>query len=77
MTLSSVPCKAATVEDVTGSAVTADNAETYLQKEFEDVTAKKIFKVYIDGVLVGFGLCSVVYIIGIGIGTAYAVLTKL
>lgn len=74
MALSSIPCKAATVDSSTGSAVTVD---TYFQKEFEDVSAKKVLNVYIGGGLVGFGVCSIVYIIGIAAGTAYSVLTKI
>lgn len=72
-------CDAATVGEVSGSAVVAEgtNGDTYLQEEFEDADTKDFLRIYNIGVLVGFGLATIVYIIGIVAGSAYAVLKKL
>lgn len=69
-------CDAATVEKVSGSAVAAEgiNGDTYLQEEFEDADTKDFLKIYNIGVLVGFGLATIVYIIGIGAGSFSSVL---
>ena len=69
-------CEASTVKETSGSAIvsegTSDNA--YLQEEFEDASTKDFLRIYSIGVLSGFGLTTIVYIIGIGAGSFGSIL---